>query len=411
MSSSLITFQNVWKKFHRGEVHDSLRDMLPALGRRIIGRRTPADELGAGDFWALRDVSFEVRPGDALGIIGSNGAGKSTILKLLTRIVRPTRGSCALHGRVGALIELGAGFHPDLTGRENVFLQGSIMGMHRAEIATRFDEIVAFAGVEEFIDTPVKRYSSGMHARLGFSIAAHLDPDVLIIDEVLSVGDAAFQRKAFGHIEEMRRRQIPLIVVSHQLDRIMQFCTQALLLDHGRVQHVGPPGETVAVYMNSTASLERPARSDASVVIHSLHLNGAEEVPSGTDVTVTVHGVVRNAEDAAHRAVHLRVHSAESVEPLFSTNTSLCGLRLPTEGPFTLDARLQMNVPPMVYTIRARIWDTLTEREVHPGPAAQLLVTESAAFFGKVQLNARLRLRAGTADDVPSHDERAAIRS
>ena len=147
------------------------------------------------------------------------------------------------------------------------------------------------------------------------------------------------------------------------------------------------------------------------MVIHSLHLNGTEEVPSGTDVTVTVHGSVRNAEDAAHRAVHLRVHSAESVEPLFSTNTNLCGLRLPAEGPFTLDARLQMNVPPMVYTIRARIWDTRTEREVHPGPAAQVLVTESAPFFGKVQMNARLRLRADIADDAPPHDERAAIRS
>jgi homopolymeric O-antigen transport system ATP-binding protein len=393
--SGYVTFQNVWKKFHRGEVHDSLRDLLPVLGRRMLGRAKPAGELDAGDFWALRDVTFEVRPGDALGIIGSNGAGKSTVLKLLTRIVRPTRGSCAVRGRVGALIELAAGFHPDLTGRENVFLQGSIMGMHRAEIGKKFDEIVAFAGVEDFIDTPVKRYSSGMHARLGFSIAAHLDPDVLIIDEVLSVGDVAFQRKAFGHIEEMRRRQIPLVVVSHQLDRITQLCTQALLLDKGRVLHVGPPGETIGVYLGTTASLERPATSDASIVIDSLQVNGVESVPSGSDVTVTLHGTVRDGVAAAHQAVHLRVHSAQTIEPVFSTNTKLCGVQLPGEGAFALDVKLQMNVPPMVYTIHARIWDTLTEREVHPGPRTQVMVTESAAFFGTVQMNPRLRLRTG----------------
>jgi ABC-type polysaccharide/polyol phosphate transport system ATPase subunit len=409
VTGSLITFQNVWKKFHRGEMHDSLRDLLPALGRRVLGRTKPAGELAEGDFWALRDVSFEVRPGDALGIIGANGAGKSTVLKLLTRIVRPTRGSCGVQGRVGALIELAAGFHPDLTGRENVYLQGSIMGMHRPEIARKFDEIVAFAGVEDFIDTPVKRYSSGMHARLGFSIAAHLDPDVLIIDEVLSVGDVAFQRKAFGHIEEMRRRQIPLVVVSHQLDRITQLCTQALLLDKGRVLHVGPPGEAIGVYLGTTASLERPGRGDASIVIDSLDVNGVESVPSGGDVTLTVRGTVRDGRAAAHQAVHLRVYSAQTVEPVFSTNTKLCGVQLPSEGAFALDVKLQMNVPPMVYTIHARIWDTLTERDVHPGPRIQLLVTESAAFFGTVQLNPRLRLRTGAsaAADPPAGPARA----
>src|SRR6476661_7746469 len=184
IANASVSFRKVWKKFRYGEVHDSLRDLIPALGKRLIGRGAAARDLRSGDFWALRDVSFEVVPGEALGIIGPNGAGKSTILKLLTRIVRPTRGSCAVRGRIGALIELSAGFHPDLTGRENVFLQGSIMGMQRREIAGKFDEIVEFAGIPDFIDTPVKRYSNGMHARLGFSIAAHLDPDVLIIDEV-----------------------------------------------------------------------------------------------------------------------------------------------------------------------------------------------------------------------------------
>ncbi len=175
----------------------------------MFRQSTPPD-LEAEEFWALRDVSFEVRRGEAIGIIGPNGAGKSTTLKLLNRILRPTKGSCWLRGRVGALIEVAAGFHPDLTGRENVFLQGAIMGMRRAEIATKLDEIVEFAGVAEFVDTPVKRYSSGMNARLGFSIAAHLEPDVLIIDEVLSVGDAAFQRRCMERMENSDAQGSPL---------------------------------------------------------------------------------------------------------------------------------------------------------------------------------------------------------
>ncbi len=195
-----IVFDGVWKKFQRGERHDSLRDLIPATMRRLGRRAVEADELDAGDFWVVRDMSFTVRPGECLGIIGGNGAGKSTTLKLLTGILRPTRGSIEVVGRVGSLIEVSAGFHPDLSGRENVFLQGAIMGMSHATIRRRFDEIVEFAGVSEFIDMAVKRYSSGMNARLGFAIAAHLDPDVLIIDEVLAVGDIGFQQRAFGRL-------------------------------------------------------------------------------------------------------------------------------------------------------------------------------------------------------------------
>ena len=199
-----VRIEQVWKKFRRGERHDSLRDLIPALGRAIT-RRPKSDALERDQFWALQDVSFRVDPGEALGIIGPNGAGKSTILKILTRLLRPTHGHAEVAGRVGALLEIGGSLHPDLTGRENLFLQGSIMGMKRAEILRKFDEIVEFAGIPEFIDTPVKRYSSGMHARLGFAVAAHLETDVLIIDEVLAVGDAAFQRRAFERMEVMVR--------------------------------------------------------------------------------------------------------------------------------------------------------------------------------------------------------------
>jgi lipopolysaccharide transport system ATP-binding protein len=185
MATAGVTFDAVWKKFQRGERHDTLRDLIPSLARRALGRERPV-ELKEQEFWALRDVSFEVQPGQALGIIGPNGAGKSTTLKLLNRILAPTRGRCEIRGRVGALIEVAAGFHPDLTGRENVFLQGAILHMKRAEIARNFDQIVEFAGLQDFIETPVKRYSSGMRARLSFAASLGLPAQVYILDEVLA---------------------------------------------------------------------------------------------------------------------------------------------------------------------------------------------------------------------------------
>ncbi|HXZ86621.1 MAG TPA: ABC transporter ATP-binding protein, partial [Myxococcota bacterium] len=188
MADDVLEVEGVYKKFRRGELYGSLRDLVPALVGRVVRGKKP-DELDRRDFWALQNVSFEVKRGEAFAIIGGNGAGKSTLLKLLTGIMRPTQGSIRVAGRVSALIEVSAGFHPDLTGRENVFLNGAILGMTREEIRQRFDAIVAFSGLEEFIDTPVKRYSSGMFARLGFSVAAHVDPDVLLVDEVLAVGD------------------------------------------------------------------------------------------------------------------------------------------------------------------------------------------------------------------------------
>ena len=236
-----IEFDEVWKKFRYGEVHNRLRDAIPALARRLVGRSDPDEGLWKGEFWALRGLDFTIEPGEALGLIGPNGAGKSTVLKLLTQIMEPTRGRCVVRGRIGALIEVASGFHPDLTGRENVYLQGTIMGMPRREISTRFDEIVAFAGVEAFMETPVKRFSSGMQARLGFAIAAHLDPDVLVIDEVLAVGDASFQQRAFARVQELVRGAIPVVVVSHQLEAISTLCTRAMLLDRGRMVHAGTP--------------------------------------------------------------------------------------------------------------------------------------------------------------------------
>jgi lipopolysaccharide transport system ATP-binding protein len=245
MSMRRVIFDGVGKAFRRGERHDSLRDLFPSLVRRALGRqRAVTDDI----FWALKGVSFAVEAGEALGIIGRNGAGKSTVLKLLTRILKPTRGSCAVIGRCGALIEIAAGFHPDLTGRENVYLQGAIMGMRRAEIAARFDDIVEFAGIERFVDTQVKRYSSGMNARLGFSIAAHLNPDVLLIDEVLSVGDMAFQEKCQARMRQFRDAGVAIVFVSHHLPAVARLCDKVLLLDQGEALQVGPPTSVIAEY-------------------------------------------------------------------------------------------------------------------------------------------------------------------
>jgi lipopolysaccharide transport system ATP-binding protein len=265
MADPVIVVEGVSKKFRRGERHDSLRDLVPDLARRMFRRRPLSTNLAEQEFWAVRDLSFEVRPGEALGIIGPNGAGKSTILKLLTRILRPTTGRCAMVGRVGALIEIAAGFHPDLTGRENVFLQGAIMGMRRAEISSKFDEIVEFAGVAEFIDTPVKRYSSGMNARLGFAIAAHLDPDVLLIDEVLSVGDAGFQEQCITRMRQLIGRGVPLVFVSHNLPAVAELCTRALVVDHGRLQFDGDPASAIREYRQApSARAGRTAANPAS---------------------------------------------------------------------------------------------------------------------------------------------------
>jgi lipopolysaccharide transport system ATP-binding protein len=204
------------------------------------------------NFWALKDVSFEVSHGEAMGIIGRNGAGKSTLLKILARITKPTTGRVELYGRVGALLEVGTGFHSELTGRENIFLTGAVLGMRRAEILAKFDEIVEFAGIQEFIDTPVKRYSSGMFMRLGFAVAAHLDPEILVVDEVLAVGDAAFQKKCLGKMSDVAKAGRTVLFVSHDLTAIQALCTRAIRLGHGQLVGMGPAPEQVAEYLAET---------------------------------------------------------------------------------------------------------------------------------------------------------------
>ena len=258
--SPVISIQNLGKKYtirHKSqERYTALRDVMANGAKRFarklfhpftVANKDPTHE----EFWALKDVSFDIQPGDRVGIIGRNGAGKSTLLKILSRITEPTRGMVKIKGRVASLLEVGTGFHPELTGRENIFLNGAILGMSKVEIKRKFDEIVAFAEVEKFLDTPVKRYSSGMYVRLAFAVAAHLEPEILIVDEVLAVGDAQFQKKCLGKMEEVSLAGgRTVLFVSHQMGAIAQFCNKAILLDSGMIVQSGTVPQVVKHYMN-----------------------------------------------------------------------------------------------------------------------------------------------------------------
>jgi ABC-type polysaccharide/polyol phosphate transport system ATPase subunit len=290
MQNIALSVQNVSKRFSRGEMHDSLRDFIPSLFARLTGRAR-AGSAARNEFWALQDVSFELNRGEAFGIIGSNGAGKSTILKLITGIMQPTTGSIELNGRLSALIEVGAGFHPDLTGRENIYLNGTILGMRRVEIDRKFEAIVEFSGLADFIDTPVKRYSTGMYARLGFSVAAHVDPDILIVDEVLSVGDIVFQNRCLEKMNDIIRSGATVIFVSHNLRAIAELCPRSILLEHGKVTAIGPSQQVLKSYLENSGQEGRRARSKelaiTAVKVRGSHAEGVA-FNSGEKVSVDV---------------------------------------------------------------------------------------------------------------------------
>jgi lipopolysaccharide transport system ATP-binding protein len=258
----MIRAENLGKRYRIGAcepnrtLRESVMHALNAPVRRLRTRHRRVAEY----VQALHGVSFEVAAGEVLGIIGRNGAGKSTLLKILARITAPTRGRAELHGQVGSLLEVGTGFHPELTGRDNVYLSGAILGMRRAEIARKFDAIVAFAEVERFIDTPVKRYSSGMHVRLAFAVAAHLEPEILLVDEVLAVGDAAFQKRCLGKINEVARAGRTVLFVSHNLASIESLCRSCMIIGEGQVEAMGPPAAMIARYMSAELGRDRRAR-------------------------------------------------------------------------------------------------------------------------------------------------------
>src|SRR5215218_2646426 len=252
MPDLAIRCENLSKQYRIGspDNYKTLRDAITNTALAPFRRSKNNSQNGHGHIWALHDVSFEIKPGEVVGIIGLNGAGKSTLLKILSRITGPTRGVARIYGRVGSLLEVGTGFHPELTGRENVYMNGAILGMRKAEIDRKFDEMVAFAEVEQFLDTPVKRYSSGMYVRLAFGVAAHLETEILLVDEVLAVGDAQFQKKCFEKMQEIGTQGRTILFVSHNMSAVRSICEQALIIEKGTVVAEGDIDDTIDQYLS-----------------------------------------------------------------------------------------------------------------------------------------------------------------
>ncbi|HTI11071.1 MAG TPA: ABC transporter ATP-binding protein [Puia sp.] len=289
MTPSVIKVEQLSKRFiisHESqEKYTSLRDVIAKRARNLIGKGNNASQVEKEEFYALKDVNFDIQPGDRLGVIGRNGAGKSTLLKILSRITEPTTGRISIRGRVASLLEVGTGFHPELTGRENIFLNGAILGMSRAEIRRKFDEIVDFAEIVQFLDTPVKRYSSGMYVRLAFAVAAHLEPEILIVDEVLAVGDAQFQKKCLGKMEDVSKDGgRTVIFVSHNMTAIQSLCNKGLFMNKGQVLLNGPIDACVREYLENGVQL-------TSRYEPALHLNSKSK---SNDVEVLAAELYKN---------------------------------------------------------------------------------------------------------------------
>lgn len=395
MTDTAIEFNGVWKKFSKGEQYDSLRDLIPSMVKWLFSANQRG-ELHKKEFWALQDVSFQVRRGEALGIIGPNGSGKSTVLKLLSRILRPDKGSLHVTGRLGALIELGAGFHPDLTGRENIYLNGTILGMKKSEIDKKFDEIVEFCELRDFLDTPVKRYSSGMFARLGFSVAAHVDPDVLLVDEVLSVGDYHFQQKCFDKMREFVQKGTSLIFVSHNMTAVSTLCTSALLLRKGEPVYQGDVSTAMQRYHSFYA--EHTSSEHVELIDTQLRGNTGEErdvFRPGEKITFEV--TLRALADIRDAHPGLMIHTVDG-QCVFVTATS----RLSTQRlnlkkgecatvVFGLDMNLQSNVFLLGFTVTPEI-EVPGEWLYYNPRLKQIVMRDEHRSHGFVYLNPRAEL-------------------
>lgn len=283
--SAVITVENLSKCYqlkHQGQKNTTLRDAMVSGARSIVGKNEGRSS-SMEEFWALTNVSFDIQQGDRVGIIGRNGAGKSTLLKVLSRIVTPTKGKIVIDGRVASLLEVGTGFHGELSGRENIFLNGSILGMSKQEIRKKFDEIVAFAEVDKFLDTPVKRYSSGMYVRLAFAVAAHLEPEILIVDEVLAVGDAEFQRKCIGKMKDVSGTGRTVLFVSHNIGAVRSLCNKAILLEKGTVACYDDVDKVMPMYLG----VLKDGRVNG-ILIQATALSASGEWETGTDMEVTI---------------------------------------------------------------------------------------------------------------------------
>lgn len=403
MNDPIVVFEHVYKKFSRSEHVGTLRDLIPLLLSRAVRRRGPeaSPDLGAKEFWAVHDVSFQLRRGETLGIIGPNGSGKSTTLKLLSRILRPDRGSYRVNGRLSALIEVGAGFHPDLTGRENIFLNCAILGMPRAEVRARFDEIVDFAGVREFIDAPVKYYSSGMAVRLGFATSVFTRPDVLLVDEVLSVGDMEFRAKCERRMQEMRRAGVSIILVSHNLGEVRSLCDRTLMLFKGRTEMEGPTPVVVEKYHqvisdkiagengHSRGVSAAAARADLPLEITRVELLDAQGRPSerfGTGEPATFRAHYRARRRVERPRVHFDIFWTVGEVRCSGFDSELERLDLSPleEGTGHIDLAIdQMLMAPDAYLLTAHLsGEGVPTDSVHKVPFRVVQAAPILSFFG-----------------------------
>ena len=369
MSDAIITAENLSKRYwlgHQANQGDGIRHILEKVLRnpaQWFQARREQRKSGPEEFWALKEVSFQVKQGEVVGIIGRNGAGKSTLLKILSRITEPTTGRIEIVGRVASLLEVGTGFHGDLSGRENIFLNGAILGMTKVEIKKKFDEIVAFSEIEKFLDTPVKRYSSGMFVRLAFAVAAHLEPEILIVDEVLAVGDSAFQKKCLGKMDEVARGGRTVLFVSHNMAVMRQLCTSGLLLDQGRVLKSGTIGEVVNSYLTVGVHHEghwrraQPMPDQPGIYFEAVNiLNQRGELAGHLDCTdgFTVEITVRATETFNRGQIALRITNKENVVVMTTANSDMARQYTPiTAGRHRFRANIPGNfLAPDIYYLQ-----------------------------------------------------------
>src|SRR5438132_6428383 len=401
--SAVIRAEGLSKQYRIGASrtpYETLRESLTRALAAPFRRRSEASERGpaSDSFWALRDVSFEVRQGEALGVIGRNGAGKSTLLKILSRITEPTTGSVVLDGRVGSLLEVGTGFHSELTGRGNVFLNGAILGMRKAEIQQKFDEIVSFAEVERFLDTPVKHYSTGMYTRLAFAVAAHLEPEILMVDEVLAVGDAAFQKKCLGKMGDVAKAGRTVLFVSHNLAAILRLGTRAVLIDKGRLTRRGTPTDIVQRYAEITDSLrtiplaDRTDRGgDRSVRMMSLKIDsGAAVGPIRCRDRLRITIGYTAARPLKQPAFLIGIYDPFE-RPIFFLDSSVAGGLpeiLPSEGTVTcLTDPITLSPGPCAVNVAVIFGSAIADHVVH----AATFHVEPQDFYGTGKLTDRQR--------------------
>lgn len=406
-SSSIISVEGLGKRYlirHRqsrgqGTYRRFSEDLLATLSKPFRSRREAEANGEVEDFWALREVSLDVAPGEVVGIIGRNGAGKSTLLKILSRITEPTEGRIRLRGRVASLLEVGTGFHPELTGRENIFLNGAILGMTRAEIRRKFDAIVGFAEVERFLDTPVKRYSSGMFVRLAFAVAAHLEPEILIVDEVLAVGDASFQDKCMGKMDDVSKSEgRSVLFVSHNMAAIQHLCGRALLLSGGQVKAEGEPAEVVSQYLmhakeGQSVSLEdwEDRSTTGEALITHVEIEDAEGAPGsvavGGELVIRIHATVK--ESLVDPLFGVMIHDAIG-EPLLDVRSNHDGLRLGRVlGELTVEVAIpEVGLYPGRYFLSPWITDAACSREIdYPKLSCVVDVLPAPSEHGDRQLD------------------------